>query len=957
LRNEYIRRSLRYSSAVRELYDQALKEISMEFSMLDYDPNLVFSFEKFGKFSDVDRIMTRLEQQIQQTINLAIENEFGAAYKAHESLLKQVLGSNVKKEVWQAFAPRISSGNAALLYMTETASDNITHSTRVWNGAVLGQMETAVQQAMMEGMPAKQMAGLIEQYLNDPDSCFRRFRIKTGVDADGRTMYGRKWKKRVRNKDGSTSWFDADPRDYPTGQGVYHSSYKNALRYTRTSTNIAYRTADLQRYQTELFVLGFEIRTTSNPAHKEDICDLLAGRYPKEFKWVGWHPQCMCFQVPILATPEEVDAMADAIIKGQDPASVPVAGRVTDVPDNYKEWVAKNEDRIQQSIDQGRQLPYFLRDNGSVVDGKYEMNVFGQPAPSTIDMARQRHQGRTNEMVADILSRNEERHERLLIYERLTKRSSNILKIANEYTEVDASKLNGLIKAVTSKPYYVPSEMDKLRSSLEDVKKAILQQKQLERKLSDVIPDVHEWHKRFIIAELQSTKKAVEKRIADYERDYKGYRTLKDKMEFEANWVRDHKKYSTWEVAESAYRKKAIFYEENAAWSNIDGMISDAESYGHVSSIYDSLVSKAKSLRIASGDKAYIESTLHGAELLREKYKDFDKRLAILKGFKTKSSDFKQLLNTAETFRSSDAPTQVIEEAIVEAEQRMASIMNRRGGSVSLGSFGKVTLDDIKKKMGTNFPRTLEHLDDAIKKFTRTNPDFEPSRDEIEKVLFDLFKDNDFGMDIDSDVLESVYKNGFYNQFQSGTSNGSLYEPGKTTGKISTSNSRLIAAHKMFGLGDLLSNQLERHEYEKYGHLLDHNMLNAIKHNLTWYGNTQVRFKKDRVVCTWTFDDSLGLDYQPSLTSDPKIESLDFILTEYKPKASDPKKLFQWQNEKLTQYVELQYHGNLTIDDVESMVFKSRPDNLITLDLIKRLIGKGIKLFYYERGAVVEYIL
>jgi len=395
LRNEYIRRSLRYSSAVRELYDQALKEISMEFSMLDYNPNLVFSFEKFGKFSDVDRIMTRLEQQIQQTINLAIENEFGAAYKAHESLLKQVLGSNVKEEVWKAFAPRISSGNAALLYMTETATDNITHSTRVWNGAVLGQMETAVQQAMMEGMPAKQMAGLIEQYLNDPDSCFRRFRIKTGVDADGKTMYGRKWKKRVRNKDGSTSWFDADPRDYPTGQGVYHSSYKNALRYTRSSTNIAYRTADFERYQTEAFVLGFEIHTTSNPAHKEDICDLLAGRYPKEFKWVGWHPNCYCFQVPILATPEEVDAMADAILKGQDPASVPVAGRVTDVPDNYKGWVAKNEDRIQQSIDQGRQLPYFLRDNGEVVNNSYVIKKFSLeeiPSPSIAMTEEQRQE-------------------------------------------------------------------------------------------------------------------------------------------------------------------------------------------------------------------------------------------------------------------------------------------------------------------------------------------------------------------------------------------------------------------------------------------------------------------------------------------------------------------------------------------------------------------------------------
>lgn len=378
LRNEYIRRSLRYANGVSSLYDQAIAEIAREFALVDYNPDVVFSFDEYGRFGRVDSIMSRLESQIQQAVNIAIENEFGAAYKAHSNLLEQVLGTNVREELERAFAPRMTSGNAAKLYISETAANNITHSTRVWNGAVLGQMETAVQEALMDGMPAKQMAGLIEEYLNEPDSCFRRFRIKTGVDADGKSMYGRKWKKRIRNENGSTSWFDADPRDYPTGQGVYHSSYQNALRYTRTSTNIAYRTADYERYQTEDFVLGFEIHITGNPAHKEDICDMLQGRYPKDFKWTGWHPNCMCYQVPILATPEEVNAMADAILNDQDPASVPVAGRVTDVPDNFKDWVANNEDRIQDTLNRGKELPYFLRDNGMVNDkGLYSIKGFG----------------------------------------------------------------------------------------------------------------------------------------------------------------------------------------------------------------------------------------------------------------------------------------------------------------------------------------------------------------------------------------------------------------------------------------------------------------------------------------------------------------------------------------------------------------------------------------------------
>lgn len=292
LRKELLMRSMRYANGVSTLYDTALGAIAREFALTEYDPDIVFSFENYGKFGRIDSIMSRLEEQIQQVVNTGIETEFAAAYKEHDSLISQILGKNIRSEVSRAFAPMMTSGNAAKIFQRENEANNITRSLRVWNGATLGQMETAVQEALMDGMPAKQMAGLIEKYLNDPESCFRRFRIKTGVDADGKSMYGRKWKKRVRNEDGSTSWFDADPRDYPVGQGVYHSSYKNALRYTRTTTNIAYRTADYERYQTEDFVIGIEIHITGNPTHEEDICDLLQGKYPKDFKWTGWHPNC-----------------------------------------------------------------------------------------------------------------------------------------------------------------------------------------------------------------------------------------------------------------------------------------------------------------------------------------------------------------------------------------------------------------------------------------------------------------------------------------------------------------------------------------------------------------------------------------------------------------------------------------------------------------------------------------
>ncbi len=362
LRNELLKRTERYAEGVRLLYEQALADIAKEFVAVNYDPNKVFSFESCGKFTRIDAIMSSLERQIQRVVEKSIAMEFGEAYKGCNELIEQVLGDRINTVILNAFMPKVTSGNAAKAFIIANKSGNIIASQRVWNGAVLGQMETAVEEALIDGMPAKRMAKLIEQFLNNPDDCFRRFRIKTGVDASGKSMYGRKWKKRITHQDGSTTWKDADPRNYPTGQGVYHSSYKNALRYTRSTTNIAYRTADYDRYQELSFVIGIEIHTTNNPNHKEDICDYLAGTYPKEFKWTGWHPNCMCYQIPLLASVAEVNKMADEVMRGGDPNDIQCRNEVTELPPNFVSWLNKNKSRYRSAEINGT-IPFFLRDN------------------------------------------------------------------------------------------------------------------------------------------------------------------------------------------------------------------------------------------------------------------------------------------------------------------------------------------------------------------------------------------------------------------------------------------------------------------------------------------------------------------------------------------------------------------------------------------------------------------
>lgn len=100
--------------------------------------------------------------------------------------------------------------------------------------------------AIGEGVPANRLAAQIKKYLQDPDKFYRRFRIKVGEDENGQPIYGRKWKRRVWDKEANSyKWVDDSPKHFHPGRGVYRSSARNAQRLARTETNIAYRTADL----------------------------------------------------------------------------------------------------------------------------------------------------------------------------------------------------------------------------------------------------------------------------------------------------------------------------------------------------------------------------------------------------------------------------------------------------------------------------------------------------------------------------------------------------------------------------------------------------------------------------------------------------------------------------------------------------------------------------------------
>lgn len=218
--------------------------------------------------------------------------------------------------------------------------DGLGLSDRVWNISyqLQKEIEWTIFAGLSEGQSAQTMARSMKRFLRNPDALYRRVRNAKG--------------KLVLSK---------PAKAFKPGQGVYRSAYKNAMRVARTEINTAYRTADHEKFKSVPFVLGVEVRLSD--AHPMfDMCDLLAGTYPADFKFVGWHPQCICYVIPILASKEEFDRYSEAILAGTE-KDFQFTGVITKIPDNARQWMEDNRERIQG----WKSEPWFIRDNKGLI--------------------------------------------------------------------------------------------------------------------------------------------------------------------------------------------------------------------------------------------------------------------------------------------------------------------------------------------------------------------------------------------------------------------------------------------------------------------------------------------------------------------------------------------------------------------------------------------------------------
>ena len=221
-------------------------------------------------------------------------------------------------------------------------------------------------------------------------------------------------------------------------------------------------------------------------------------------------------------------------------------------------------------------------------------------------------------------------------------------------------------------------------------------------------------------------------------------------------------------------------------------------------------------------------------------------------------------------------------------------------------------------------PKTLENFAKHAEEWEKTSlpPSLKEEHIEIlDKALRDVIENNDYCMRLTSKALASVLEDGkFKNQMEVGESRG-LYDP----------TTRKTASEKLLGID---ADKLQASDFEKYGYMDSKDKSKALKNpSAAGYGGVLVTFKRDKVAnkTTFTVGDSLDgvLGMRQNMiagdTQNPRANGLQtyelrtFAATPKRNRPQFPTDAQEFADQFRGDYFEIQYHGDLTLDDVESI--------------------------------------
>lgn len=309
------KRLVNYVAQVQSIYDRIARQVATAIDGVGYDGSEEFLFVDYPELKQtINGIMTSYAAQMNNLIYAGTTNEWKESNIMQDLLARKVLRAYDFEKGGDKYNRYFQPNSDALKAFQNRADNGLNLSQKLWHQsqALKKELEHTISTAIERGQSAVVLSKRISKYLIDFPSLKADYTEKFGKAA--------------------------------TCANCQYAS----IRLARTEINMAYRKAEQTRWQQFDFILGYEIKLSKrHPA--PDICNDLVGIYPKDFVFLGWHPNCMCYVVPIVMSDEEYYGSP----------SIQKSAMISRTPKNFNDWVRNNRSRIGKA----EKLPYFLKDN------------------------------------------------------------------------------------------------------------------------------------------------------------------------------------------------------------------------------------------------------------------------------------------------------------------------------------------------------------------------------------------------------------------------------------------------------------------------------------------------------------------------------------------------------------------------------------------------------------------
>lgn len=292
-----------YTRKILSIYAVLAKESSKIAISTNYEGDGEFSFADYPRTSKkVDALLDYYSNNMQTLVYNGISDEWKNSETLQDLLSKKVIKTFTRKIGEAKQKAYYEHNNAAKKAFIERKVKGLSLSQRIWNQRddVKEALEKALSTGIEKGMSAVKLSKRVSKYLNDYPSLAKDYKKKYG--------------KAIT---------------------IQNCEYRS-VRLARNEINMAYRTAEQERWSRMDYIKGKEIKTTNNLNHKPDMCDMLAGVYPSDFYWTGWHVNCMCYAIPVIMSEEDFWAK-----KGKN--------KQIDIPQNFTDWVNDNKQKIAKN--------------------------------------------------------------------------------------------------------------------------------------------------------------------------------------------------------------------------------------------------------------------------------------------------------------------------------------------------------------------------------------------------------------------------------------------------------------------------------------------------------------------------------------------------------------------------------------------------------------------------------